>query len=1034
MKQTYSTALVLFLASVASADEVDFNRDVRPILSDKCYHCHGPDEENRKANLRLDEAEGAIRALEGSRPEETRFLKRILDTNPRKRMPPPDANFAKELTAKEIDVLKAWLAGGAKYAKHWSFEPATQKPLPEIVAPTWKEPIDRLVAARLKKAGLTPSPRADRATLIRRVTLDLTGLPPTPAEVDAFVQDPSPNAYEKVVDRLLASPHYGERMALFWMDLARYGDSSVYHADGYRDMWGWRDVVINSFNRNQPFDQFTIDQLAGDLVPGAKVEQKIASGFNRNHATTDEGGVIAEEFRVDYVVDRVKTVSSTWLAMSFECGQCHDHKYDPLSQKEYYQFYAFFNNTKDSGMQSRGGNAAPTVPVPDPERENMLKETAANRTRAERDLANERAGRFASSEFRKWLETQTRSAPPLRKPPVFAASLDEPDKSSIAVSADGQVATSSAPLASGKRPEGGGVRFDGKSALTFAKGPALDASRPFTVAAWLFLPVKGGEGPIAASIDGKGGVEFRVVDGRLTMTIQSPQDPKKLIKVASKSKFEPNKWRHVAFAYDGGRSAAGAKIIVDGKADETETLADDLADASPFAKEQPLQIAEGLGKGRLVGSLDDLVVFKESLNPEETKAASNPAAGLLAGELDRDPVVFDHYLRTEGDSYEKRLRELSGAVADENKFKSAPATAMIMEDNAAMRPTFILNRGQYDQPMKDRRVEPGVPAAFPPLPKDAPANRLGLAQWLVQPEHPLTSRVAINRFWQLFFGEGLVRTTEDFGLMGEMPSHPDLLDWLAVDFVKSGWDVKRMIKQIVQSETYCQESRTTPKHLKIDPENRLLARGARVRLPGEFIRDGALFVSGLMVEKVGGRSVKPYQPKGVWEEVTLSGERYVPEKGDKLYRRSMYTFWKRSAPHPAMLTFDVPTREKCTGYRPRTNTPLQALVTLNDPQFVEAARAFAERIVKEGGPSAGERIRFAYREALGRPATDAETKVLERLAQSQRSRFTANPKQAEALLGVGESPRDAAVPAVEHAAWTIVASTVLNLDEFLMKN
>ncbi len=736
--QPVFTLACCLLPAVGWGQSVDFNREVRPILSDKCYHCHGPDTENRKANLRLDTPEGAQRVVKGESAELTKLYRRITHADAEKRMPPADANFSKVLTPKEIDTLKRWLSSGAKYARHWAFEKPVQVKLPDVADPDWQRPIDRFIAARLKKEGLSPNPRADRATLLRRVTLDLTGLPPTPAEVEAFLKDKSADAYEKVVDRLLQSPRYGERMTLFWMDLARYGDSSVYHADGNRDMWGWRDEVIRSFNTNQPFDQFTIEQLAGDLIPNATLAQKVASGFNRNNATTDEGGVIPEEFRVDYVVDRVKTVSNTWLAMSLECSQCHDHKYDPVSQREYYQFYAFFNSTKDGGMQTRKGNAAPVVNLPD-----------------------------------------------LNAPP-------------------------------------------------------------------------------------------------------------------------------------------GAK--------------------------------------------------------------------------------------------------------------AGTASVMVMEDLPKMRPTYILNRGQYDQPLKDKQVQPGVPAILPPLPKDAPVNRLGLARWLVQPDHPLTGRVAVNRFWQLLFGEGLVRTSEDFGLQGEMPSHAELLDWLAVDFAKNGWDVKRALKQIVMSSTYCQESRLTPKVREADPQNRLLAHAPRLRLQAEFIRDNFLFVSGLMVEKIGGKSVKPYQPRGLWTELSMGGPDWIADKGEKLYRRSMYTYWKRSVPHPAMLTFDAPTREKCTGHRPRTNTPLQALVTLNDPQFVEAARAFGQRILKVGGTSTRERIQFAYMHALGRPAAENELGLIERLLASQRTRFAADPKKAEALVKVGDSPRDTSIPAVEHASWTVIASTIMNLDEFLVKN
>lgn len=1018
----------------ALADDIDFNRDVRPILSDKCYHCHGPDEQNRKANLRLDTFDGSRKAVTGDTVEAMKFHRRITSKNPDKRMPPADANFAKELSAKEIAVLTKWLGAGAKYSKHWAFETPVAGKLPEAVAPQWEQPIDRFIAARLAKAGLKPAPRADKATLIRRVSLDLTGLPPTPQEVDAFLKDDSADAYEKVVDRLLQSPRYGERMALHWMDLARYGDSSVYHADGFRDMWAWRDGVIRAFNQNQRFDQFTLEQLAGDLLPNATPEQKAASGFNRNHATTDEGGVIPEEFRVDYVIDRVKTTANVWMAMSLECSQCHDHKYDPLSQKEYYQFFAFFNNTKDGGMQTRNGNTAPLVSVPDSESAMMLKAARDSRQTTEQELVKYRAAKKESKEFLDWLASQKSSESPLTRAPEFFVPLSESGKTNVVSSADGQIAVTAAPLAEAKRPKGNGLKFDGKASLAFAKAPAFSAGQPFTIAVWVQVADKGGGGPIASQLGGTDGFQIAIDAHMPALTIKHSGGAAKIV---AKAKLPSASWHHVVFSGD-GKSAGDIKLYVDGAAVEVD-LAQEKSKDDGAIKEAPLRIGEGIGGAKFVGGLDDVCLYRDRFDAPQIKlCAADPVVRMLAAPapMRQDAMVFDHYLRTADAVYPAKLREMSKSIDDERKYSTAATNVMIMEDlpSDKMRTTYVLNRGQYDKPMKNQPVKAGVPAALPALPKDAPGNRLGLAQWLVQPNHPLTARVAVNRFWQLAFGEGLVRTTEDFGLQGEMPSHSELLDWLAVDFVKSDWDIKRAMKQIVTSSTYCQDSRFTPQSREADPENRLLSRGPRIRLQGEFIRDNALFVSGLLVEKVGGRSVKPYQPPGLWEECAMSGEKYVPDHGDKLYRRSMYTFWKRTVPHPAMLTFDAPSREKCTGYRARTNTPLQALVTLNDPQFVEAARVFAQRIVKNGGTQPAERIQFAYRHALGRPATEKEVAVMEKLLTLQQARFTADGKKAESLVRVGESPRDAAIPVADHAAWTIVASTLLNLDEFLVKN
>lgn len=1025
-------------ASVAWGDEIDYNRDVRPILSDKCFHCHGPDEHNRKANLRLDIFEGSRQAVKGERPEATKLYGRITNSNVKKRMPPTDANVSKFLSAQEIEILKKWVGKGAPYSKHWSFEPPVQVKPPNTLDPAWQQPIDRFIAAKLAKAGLKPAPRADKAMLLRRVSFDLTGLPPTPVEVEAFVTDQGPDAYEKVVDRLLKSPRFGERMAVFWMDLARFGDSSVYHADGPRDMWMWREGVIRSFNENQRFDQFTIEQLAGDRLPDATLQQKIASGFNRNHATTDEGGVISEEFRVDYVVDRVKTVSNTWMALSLECCQCHDHKYDPISQREYYQFYAFFNNTKDGGMQTRRGNAAPVVTVPDSDLVMMSKIVKEARLASEKKRLQLRTEKKDGDEFREWLAEQKSTAAPLPRTPDFFAPLDEKNKTTFASSSDGQIAVATAPIIGAKRPNGNGVRFDGKTALSFAEAPEFDPRKPFTMTVWVQVPAKGG-GPIVSSIDAIDGWQIGIEGLSPTLWIKQA-GPKQSLKLVSKAKLALGSWQHLVFTGDGSKTAAGACIYIDGERVEAQTIEDSLtAVAGPFSKRRPLQVGEGLAGAKFVGALDDLCVFRDKCEEAEIKlCAQDPFARLHASaNLEgRGAMILDHYLRTADEDYEKALLDLSHQIGEERNQKLALTSVMVMEDlpEAKTRPTFVLNRGQYDQPLKNQPIKPGVPAVLPALSSDAPGNRLGLARWLVGPNQPLTARVAVNRFWQIAFGEGLVRTTEDFGMQGEMPSHAELLDWLAVDFVKSGWDVKRAIKQIVMSSTYCQDSRLTAAVREADPENRLLARGPRIRLQGEFIRDNALFVSGLLVEKIGGRSVKPYQPAGLWEAVTLATERYVPDHGDKLYRRSLYTYWKRSAPHPAMLTFDVPTREKCIGRRSRTNTPLQTLVTLNDPQFVEAARAFAQRIVTNGGTSSRERIQFAYAHALARPATEREVKLLESLLDSQRARFQADPKKAEALLKIGESPRDASIPAIDHAVWTVVASTLMNLDEFLMKN
>ena len=1048
MRYLLCLAAMFAAVSVRAAEPVpDFNRDVRPILADKCYHCHGPDQKNRKGGLRLDTPTGAARALRGEKPSETELVRRITTTDAEERMPPTESNFTKRLSPKEVATLTAWVAGGAKFANHWAFTAPTSPPLPAVADPTWQAPLDRFVFARLVKEGLKPSPRTDKATLIRRVTLDLTGLPPTPEEVTAFVNDTSPTAYEKVVDRLLASPRFGERMAVLWLDLARYGDSSVYHADGPRDMWGWRDGVIQSFNTNKPFDRFTIEQIAGDLLPNATMEQKVASGFNRNHATTDEGGVIAEEFRVDYVVDRVKTVSSTWLALSLECAQCHDHKYDPISQREYYQFYAYFNNSRDAGMQTRNGNAAPLVELKDPD--SATKQQLARQAREEfaKQLADQRPKSVKSKAFVEWLAKQTKpaNATAPTQPLSFYLPFDEKDRATGITDLLGNVGVPTEGRGQdAKRPNGDGLKLPGNTVYQFPDDPKLEHNTPFTFAAWMKVPANGG-GFLLTKMD-PGEKNYRGfdlgLDGRKPGLHLIHNWSDNALKVYAKNPIKPDAWQHVVIVYDGSGKAAGVRIFVDGVVQETTVFADTLT--KTIVAEAPFRLGSRSEGGNFNGDVDDVAIYRGAVPTAEiSQLATDPVLRFLAIPAEQrtatqTELLATHFLRTTDAAFQNRLRTLAQKYEAERKSVRGLSSVMVMEDLPAnqMRPTFVLNRGQYDQPKKDQPVKPGVPAVFPPLPTDATPNRLGLAQWLVRPDHPLTARVTVNRFWQMLFGEGLVRTSEDFGLQGESPSHPELLDWLAVDFVQHGWDVKRVLKQLVTSATYCQDSRFTSELRERDPENRLFARGPRFRLQAEFLRDSALFVSGLFVEKIGGPSVRPYQPAGIWEEVAIDTNlsRFVQDTGDKLYRRSLYTYWKRSSPHPSMMTFDAPTREKCTGARSRTNTPLQALITLNDTQFVEAARAFAERIIKHGGGSAEERVKYAIRAALGRPATSKEVELLAKLATTQLARFREDPKNAEVFLKIGDSPRDASIPAGDHAAWSVVASTILNLDEFLVKN
>jgi hypothetical protein len=795
-------ALVLVTCLVAAtvhaaAPAVDYNRAVRPLLSNHCFQCHGPDATKRQAGLRLDDADAALkpadsgaRAIVPGRPDQSELVRRVFADDPDEVMPPPDAN--KPLRPEDKQTLKQWIAQGAKFQTHWAFTAPQRPPLPPVKDAAWpRTAIDRFILARLEAEGLRPSPEAERATLIRRLTLDLTGLPPTPAEVDAFLADTRGEAYEHLVDRLLANPHYGERLAVDWLDAARFADTHGFHIDSGRDMTRWREWVINAFQTNQPFDQFTIEQLAGDLLPNATLQQKVASGFQRNHMINFEGGAIPEEYHHAYLVDRVNTAGTVWLGLTIACVQCHEHKYDPISQKEYYQLYAYFNNVPENGLDGSKGNAVPLLPVPSPDQARRLEELAA---------------------------------------------------------------------------------------------------------------------------------EVREVEQQL----------------------------------------AAAK-------------------------------------------------------PESQQALK------------------------------ERLAQRKQAQAE---LERQIPTTMVMQEMAKPRDTFARLRGQYDK--LGEKVTAGVPAFLPPLPAGAPNNRWGLAQWLVHPGHPLTARVTVNRYWQMLFGIGLVRTAEDFGSQGELPSHPELLDWLAVEFQTPmtspggndthAWNVKALLKLLVMSATYRQSSVVTPELRAKDPENRLLARGPRHRLQAEFIRDQALAVSGLLNDQIGGPSVSPYQPPGIWEELASradgknwTAQEYAQSHGRDLYRRTMYTFWKRTAPPPSLVTFDAPDRETCVVRRARTNTPLQALVLMNDPTYVEAARKLAERMLTGGGATPEERIAFAFRLATARRPAEREVAVLKRVLEQQRAAFGQDEKAAAALVGVGEAPRPEQLDSRELAAWTLVASVILNLDETLTK-
>ena len=1024
-------------------ETVQFNRDIRPLLSNNCFLCHGPDEGRRKAKLRLDvEAEAKKEVIVAGDVTDSEFWARITSTDPDEMMPPPESK--KQLTAHQKALLKRWIEQGAKYEGHWAFlEPKSPTP-PKGNLKWGHNPIDHFVLKQLESNGLKPMPEASRELLIRRVTFDLTGMPPTLAEIDAFVNDKSANAYEKVVDRLLKSKAYAERMTLHWMDVARYGDSSVHHADGPRTMWPWRDWVIDAYHTNKSFKDFATEQLAGDLIPNASNDQKIATGFNRNHGTTDEGGLIIEEYRVEYVVDRVKTTGNVFLGLSIECAQCHSHKYDPISHREYYQFYAFFNNNADSGKQTRNGNAPPMVNVIS--RENIAKRQAAEaKVKAINEkIATHRKG--VQDAFEKWAIEAAKNVTEQPKEPAgllahFPLDAFKDRKGVDLVSDKNEV-----------KWEGGGRTVGGQTGQAFrvegngfinVKGvKPPEWNQPFSFGCWVKPDAGNANGALFSKMNE--GNAFRGFDLWLqqgavgTHIISKWQD--NAIKVVSKAKVPAKKWTHVFVTYDGKGKAGGTKIYINGKLQEQNVEADGLNGTIQTPKEFRIGRRFNSAQANNI-EIDDVRLYGRELVVADIGAVSgsDPIAPLLSIAPDkRSPkqkeTLLNHYLNNIDQAFQKLTAEKRTAEAEIAAANKSKVNTMVMGDRGDMRKTYILERGHYEHPNKEEEIKPGVPAFLPSMPEGAPANRLGLAQWLTRPDHPLTSRVAVNRYWSLLFGKGIVKSVSDFGTQGAWPTHPELLDWLATDFVKNGWNIKRTFKQIVMSATYRQTSKLNRELYTKDPENLLLARGPRFRLQGEFVRDNALAVSGLLVDKAGGPGVRPYQPPGLWNEVSLSGNvRFRQDSGENLYRKSMYTYWKRSAPAPSMTIFDAPTREKCMVERPRTNTPLQALVTMNDPQFTEAARNLAQRMIKEGGKTPQERVTFGYRLVASRQPKPIVANILLAAYNEELENFKKNAEAANKLLGIGASKRDETIGVAEHAAWTIVASMLLNLDEVITR-
>jgi hypothetical protein len=1058
---THKAALVFLLAvwfcawssatRAADSSAVQFNRDIRPILTDYCFHCHGPDSQTRKKGLRLDREDGLYGKTEAGvvitrgKPADSELYTRIISDDEDEVMPPKKSK--KKLTAAEKDVVKRWIEQGAPWQPHWSLVAPTRPELPAVKNAAWvRNPIDRFVLAKLEAANLPPAPEADKRTLARRAAFDIIGLPPDPKDVDAFLADSSPDAYEKFIDRLFASPHYGEHRARYWLDAARYADTHGLHFDNYREMWPYRDWVIAAFNRNMPFDQFSIEQIAGDLLPDRTLDDQVASGFVRCGMTTNEGGTIPEENLVMYARDRTETAARVWLGLTMNCCVCHDHKFDPITQRDFYSMSAFFNNNTMDALDGNIKDTPPAVIVPKPEDREKFLALTHDRAGLTKQLESRRA--IARPDFDRWL--------PDAKPETIAAALpstgmrlhaalSEGEGKAISCDIDGQ--SRQIALSETAQWQTGHVAPKALQAEKFAPAEFTDAGdfdgdQSFTCSVWAKLPAANVSGAIVARMDDSNnyrGWDLWVEGNRVgTHIIQHWEDD--ALKVVSDKTIDLTKWHHFAISYNGSHKAAGVRIYVDGVLQQNRVLNDRLK--GTIRAKVPLKIGQRSNSSLINGLLtQDLRLYERGLTNVEVKqlATSTRLSSLLAKVAGKrtdaeNKELYDWFMINLDTPTIELTKKASDVDAQLDQIKSRGAETLVMQEKSTAPSAFVLYRGEYDK--RRDPVTGGTPAVLPALPPGAPKSRLGLAQWLFSPGHPLTARVTVNRFWQEVFGTGIVKTSDDFGVTGEAPSHPELLDWLAVDFRENNWDVRRTLKLIVTSAAYRQAATATPEKLERDPANRLVSRGPRFRMDAEMVRDTALASSGLMVEKIGGPSVRPYQPDGVWEAVAMpesNTRNYKRDTGESLYRRSMYTFWKRAAPPASMDVFNAPSREYCTVRRERTDTPLQALATMNDIQFVEAARHLAQLALEQGGDAFDSRLNFITQRLISRPFKDPECQVARSALADLMQHYKEHPEEAKQLLTVGESKRDESLDPATHAAWTMLTNQLMNLDETLNK-
>jgi hypothetical protein len=1124
---------------MAGGRHLDFNQDVQPILANRCFSCHGPDPEMRKAGLRLDIAEYAMRKRPGhpdaivpGHPERSELIKRIESKNVHYLMPQSPQGEARPLSNKEVAVLREWIKEGAAYRPHWAFEAPVRPPLPVSNEHWGTNPIDAFVLARMKKEGLHPSPEADRPTLIRRVTLDLTGLLPTPAEVHAFVNDTSPQAYEHLVDGLLARPAFGEQRARYWLDYARYADTYGLHYDNSRDIWPYRDYVIRSFNANKPFDQFAMEQIAGDLIPARNLDSLIGSGYVRLGVSSNEGGTIPEELRVNIARERTEAYGAAFMGLTVGCAVCHDHKFDPTTQKDFYALSAFFNNIDEKPFNDDRPVWAPMTRVPRPANADAYNRVLAERTELQMKLNG--MGLHERELVQKWLRSG--QSPPERVPEdklVLRLRMDE---------AGGNTLRNSAPNANpasysvtGGKPEWGETtwlwpdfRMQPSTRVDLGQTGNFDTSQPFSLGGWMMLRsapnyrVDTTTGTLISKMDSTQhdrGWEIAMEKGRLVIGLVN-EEPKKADKPQKGEKgkpepgfkepfhyptpsdltakdLAPNKppkteedkkkeaeekkkaaeeekkkkaeeakkpadstptvsirvssvdrlpldgyWKHLFFTYDGSGKAAGVKVYLNGVPMALKVVSDSL-DGKTIRTQAPMQLGWRSPDANPAKETryQDIRLYARALNADEVKGlpfedysaeiAAHPAAQWNA---DQWHVIGQFYLNSIDKDYRADQARILELDAELEKLSEGGDLTLVAWEKPGIAYANVLTRGVYSA--RGERVEANTPHFLPPLPVGEPHNRLGLARWTVSPANPLTARVTVNRMWYELFGTGLVETTEDFGIMGQRPSHPALLDWLAVEFRESGWDVKHMYKLMAMSATYRQAAASTREQLARDPKNLLLSHGPRFRMDAEMLRDVALQSGGLLKSKIGGPSVKPYQPANVWEQIGIGGSdtlHYVQDHGDALYRRSMYSYWKRMALLPDMDAFDAPMRDVVCTRRQRTDTPLQALVTMNDVQWVEAARALAQRVIVQGGRDPAQRISLMSEILLSRDPSPEMAAVLTNSLAEMRRHYAADPKAAHALVSEGETKSDAVIPEPELAAWTMVASEMLNLDATVTK-